>query len=307
MGFRTGARGKETTTGTGTLQLAGAVAKFRTFVAGVGDTSRCAYYIVDAATDEFERGSGTVGDSAPDTLTRDQVFESSNGGSKVVLQTGTKDVFIDFSPELMAGPYLDVVAKSGVHTILAAEHDTIIDVDASAAAVTITLPLLADVWIGYTAAVTKNENSVNAVTVDGNGAELINGSADLVLGLKNAFAQFTKISATKWEITEFNPGDTAGFFENHVIFTDGAVTDPSGRNTTAGTYTVPKGLRFAIIRVKGGGGAGGRALATSSATSSSGSGGGEGGESSRLVRASEYGATETVTIGAGGLACKLHQ
>jgi hypothetical protein len=80
-----------TTTGTGTLNLDGTSIGFRTFVTGIGDGNVCHYCITDGT--DYEIGVGTVTDSATDTLSRDTVLFSSNGGSKVSWGAGTKDVF----------------------------------------------------------------------------------------------------------------------------------------------------------------------------------------------------------------------
>ena len=73
-------RVKETsvTTGTGTLNLDGAVSGFQTFVAGIGDTNTTYYAIANRGAAEWETGLGTVTDAAPDTLARTSVIDSSN-------------------------------------------------------------------------------------------------------------------------------------------------------------------------------------------------------------------------------------
>jgi hypothetical protein len=88
-------RVKETTTstGTGTINLAGAVTGFQTFVAGVGDTNTTYYAIIDSAGASWEVGIGTVTDSTPDTLSRDTILASSNSGSAVSFGVGNKNVF----------------------------------------------------------------------------------------------------------------------------------------------------------------------------------------------------------------------
>jgi hypothetical protein len=82
-----------TTTGTGTLDLAGAVQDFEGFVAGIGNTNETYYSIVNTGTGEFEVGRGTVTDAATDTLSREEVFSSSNSDNLVDFSAGTKDVF----------------------------------------------------------------------------------------------------------------------------------------------------------------------------------------------------------------------
>ena len=82
-----------TTTGTGTVNLAGAETGFETFVAGIGNTNTTYYAIVHQTADEFEVGLGTVSDSSPDTLSRTTIISSSNSDSAVNFSAGTKAVF----------------------------------------------------------------------------------------------------------------------------------------------------------------------------------------------------------------------
>ena len=53
-------RETSTTTGTGTLTLAGAVQGFETFSSAIGNTNTTYYAIVNQANAEFEVGLGTV-------------------------------------------------------------------------------------------------------------------------------------------------------------------------------------------------------------------------------------------------------
>ena len=81
MAFITNDRVKETstTTGTGTITLAGAVTGFITFNAGIGDTNTTYYTIVgEDVPSEWEVGIGTYTNSGT-TLSRDTVIGSSNG------------------------------------------------------------------------------------------------------------------------------------------------------------------------------------------------------------------------------------
>ena len=84
-------RETSTTTGTGTLTLAGAVSGFQTFSTAIGNTNTCYYTIVNGS--EWEVGLGTV---AAGTLARTTVLKSSNAGSAVNFSAGTKDVFATY-------------------------------------------------------------------------------------------------------------------------------------------------------------------------------------------------------------------
>jgi hypothetical protein len=81
-----------TTTGTGTITLAGAATGFRTFtsVFATGDTF---HYVIDGGTGEWEVGTGTLASST--TFTRDIILASSNSGSAVNFSAGTKNVWVD--------------------------------------------------------------------------------------------------------------------------------------------------------------------------------------------------------------------
>jgi hypothetical protein len=81
-----------TTTGTGTLTLAGAVTQFQTFSAAVGNGNTTYYTIYNAGGTEWEVGLGTVGAG---TLARTTVLASSNAGAAVNF-TGTLYVFGDY-------------------------------------------------------------------------------------------------------------------------------------------------------------------------------------------------------------------
>lgn len=89
-------RVKETTqtTGTGAVDLDGAAPGFQAF-SSIGDGESTYYTIVDAAAGEWEVGRGEYS-SAGNTLSRDEVFDSSNGGALVDLGAGLKDVFLTY-------------------------------------------------------------------------------------------------------------------------------------------------------------------------------------------------------------------
>ena len=84
-----------TTTGSGTITLAGAKQGYQSFaVVGNGNQT---YYTI-ASTTEWEVGIGTYTSSGT-TLSRDTVLSSSNSGNKVTFSAGTKDVFVTYPSE----------------------------------------------------------------------------------------------------------------------------------------------------------------------------------------------------------------
>jgi hypothetical protein len=93
-----------TTTGVGTVSLAGAATGFRSFVAAGGGGNSYFYVIESPGGSEFEGGIGTVTAGTPDTLSRTTVLFSSNGGALVNFSAGTKNVFNDL-PAAMQPTY----------------------------------------------------------------------------------------------------------------------------------------------------------------------------------------------------------
>lgn len=84
-----------TTTGTGTLTLAGAVTGFQSFSV-IGNANTTYYAII--MDSQFEIGIGTYTSSGT-TLSRTTVLESSNSGSLVNFSAGTKSVFCTYPAE----------------------------------------------------------------------------------------------------------------------------------------------------------------------------------------------------------------
>ena len=110
-----------TTTGTGNLDLAGAVSGFQSFVSGIGDTNTVYYALIDDNGTAWEIGLGTVSDGDPDTLSRPDnasVIASTNSNNRINLSSGTHTVFATYPAGKAV--YLD---SSGVlsHSIVNAD------------------------------------------------------------------------------------------------------------------------------------------------------------------------------------------
>ena len=89
-----------TTTGTGAVTLAGAVAGYQAFSAAFLDQD-IVFYCIEAVTGnsptgDWEVGTGTFTLSGT-TLSRTNILGSSNGGAVVNLSAGTKKVFCPIS------------------------------------------------------------------------------------------------------------------------------------------------------------------------------------------------------------------
>jgi hypothetical protein len=101
VAFRDNVKETSTTTGTGSLTLAGAVSTFETFAArfAVGDR---VHYRIESSGTEWEVGIGTL--TASSTLSREQVLSSSNANALVNFSAGSKNVYCTLPASTIVPP-----------------------------------------------------------------------------------------------------------------------------------------------------------------------------------------------------------
>ena len=101
-----------TTSGTGTLTLAGASSGFRSF-ADIGNGNTTYYAIVDATAGTWEVGIGTYTSSGT-TLSRDTVLSNSSGTTaKINFAANSKDVFVTYpSSKAVYGDASDIAYEA---------------------------------------------------------------------------------------------------------------------------------------------------------------------------------------------------
>jgi hypothetical protein len=114
-----------TTTGTGTISLAGAETGYESFVSGIGTTNTTYYAIELNSANEFEVGIGTVTDASPDTLSRDTVISSSNGDALVNFSAGTKNVFCTLPAKRAMSPSMTATDYFVTHATTLSQDQTI--------------------------------------------------------------------------------------------------------------------------------------------------------------------------------------
>lgn len=119
-----------TTTGTGTVTLAGAATGYQSF-AVIGNGNTTYYTIADQAGSNWEVGIGTYTSSGT-TLSRDTVLASSNSNALVNFGAGTKNVFVTY-------PAGRSVTTTGVETLTNKTlGETVVDVNSANDALRIT-------------------------------------------------------------------------------------------------------------------------------------------------------------------------
>ena len=114
-----------TTTGTGTLNLAGAETGYESFVAGIG-TGNTTYYAIELnSAGEYEVGIGTVTDATPDTLSRTTIISSSNSDAAVNFSAGTKNVFCTLPAKKTMSPVMQATGYVVTHASTLDEDQTL--------------------------------------------------------------------------------------------------------------------------------------------------------------------------------------
>jgi hypothetical protein len=152
---------------------------------------------------------------------------------------------------------------------------------------------------------TLNVNSLGAKTITKRGGTAL--VAGEIAGALYECLFVYNLANTRWEL--LNPAPvtmTAG--DSSLAVATTAFINAAGvpirkvstqKITASGTYTAPAGLVFAIVEAVGGGGGSG-SVGANSGTSNGGGGGGSGSYSRSRLTAAQIGASQTVTIGAGG-------
>jgi len=119
-------RVRETSTdsGTGTLELAGAVTGWETFVAGVGTGNTTYYAIHEEGTANWEVGLGTITDASPDTLSSRTPISSSNSDSAVDFNSGGSSNTLNIFCTLPASKTMDMTLTTAGDILYASGNNT---------------------------------------------------------------------------------------------------------------------------------------------------------------------------------------
>ena len=243
-----------TTTGTGTVSLAGAVTGFETFAAGVGNSNTTYYAIVHQTANEFEVGLGTLDGDSSD-LARTTVISSSNSDSEVNFSAGTKDVFCtipasklifeDANNDATVGRNLTVTGDltvSGDDITMGTNTNTAImvadgtnfnpvvpsgDVSLTNAGVFgIASGVIVNADINASAAIAMSKTAFTA----GTGVSLSTNTLSVdaaQTGITSILATDVKIGEDDETKIDFETADTINFYagnEKQLILTDGALT-----------------------------------------------------------------------------------
>jgi hypothetical protein len=240
-----------TTTGTGTINLAGAQTGYNAFRDEATDGGTVFYLILDdpASPTSWEYGLGTLTYGTPDTLSRDTVLDSSNSGSKISLAAATTYTVLSPFGKNAAQPSSE--AKTTAYTLTMTDIGKFFSCDASSAGFTVTLPAAATATGRYWAIV-ANTGASNNVTLDADGSETINGATTLVLPpnssalLRCDGSEWAAVTSDDVEIQFASASSATPASDDKFLFSD---TDDGGAVKTAAL----SGLAALGLQLKTGG------------------------------------------------------
>lgn len=150
------------------------------------------FYEAGTTTAKDTYTDSTLGTANPNPIILDSAGRPDNSGSPIdIWLDGTYKLVVKSSDDTTTYRTVDnltalaeatgYVAKTADYTITAADYGKLVNVDATSAPVTITLLAAATAGAGFFIRVAKSDNSANAVTIDGDGSETINGTTTYAL------------------------------------------------------------------------------------------------------------------------------
>jgi len=314
-----------TTTGTGTITLAGAVSGFQSFSV-IGNSNTTFYSIVGGT--EWELGIGTYTSSGT-TLSRDTILESSNGGTAVNFSAGTKTVFCTYPAErsvyvdgssIVPGATATLPISSGGTGSSTAAFSGANITDLNATAITAgtisnarttasssngaSTIVERDATGNFTAnVITANGSSITSINAanissgtlgvarGGTGAATLDAN-NVILGNGTSAVQFVAPGTSSNVLTS---NGTTWVSQAAGGGGGGTPTVQTYDSGTSATWTKPGSANWVLIEIWGGGGSGGRAAASQGA-----GGGGGGAYNSALIPFANLQGAVTYTVGAGG-------
>jgi len=145
------------------------------------------------------------------------------------------------------------LAKAATYTIVAADDNTWVYVDATAGAVTLNLTAAATLGGRFRFNVMKIDSSANTVTIDPAGAETVNGAATLVLGSRYKVAELFCTGTAWYACAYMQAGDASLLLASGGVinFNSGDVLITHSANTLAFTGAA-SGYTFDVAPSVGG-------------------------------------------------------
>ena len=241
-----------TSTGTGTISLAGAVTGYQSF-AVVGNTNTTYYTIADQSGSNWEVGIGTYY-SGNTSLARTTILASSNANAAVVFTAGTKSVFVTYPAEKAiysdAGNVTTITNLASANVLLTGGTISGITIPAANVSGLGTMATQNAVSVTITGgtinSTTQNASTYNNVTLTSgtiNSTALTGGSIDnMTIGSTTPnSAVVTSITATGNVTANGVSKQFVADFSNATVASRFTFT-ASAANANPGIYAVPSGV-----------------------------------------------------------------
>jgi hypothetical protein len=243
-------------------------------------TSPITQYVNDDASDIgsgwklnfYTTGTSTRKDTFSDSLlttasANPVVADGAGRFADIFLESGTYKVVLTDDADVekwtadpvdgAVGASGNVDTKTANYTVTVDDSTKIIYVDATSGNITISLLASATAGNGFPITVKKSDSSTNTVTVDGNGAETIDGSLTYVLRRQyegvtlradssNWIIESTAFENTYTTVQSWAKGADIASATTVVLGTDGNSFDITGNTGPIGTITVAAGTWFAF-------------------------------------------------------------
>ncbi len=280
-----------TTTGTGTITLAGAVTGFQSFAA-VGNGSTTYYCITSGSA--WEVGLGTYSTTGP-TLARTTIYSNSLGTTAAISLTGTSNVFVTLPAQQIPGDGKFLQWQSVQTSNFTAVSGYAYPVNTTSGAITVTLPASPNIGDVVTVVDYAGTTGTNVITVSRNGSNIQGSASNVSISVARQALNFVYIDATQGWISyaqQYAAATLPPVPISYLIVAGGA--GGGGKNVGGGggaggflystsqfvtpnsTYTITVGAGGAGVNTAITGGAGNNSLISGVATAIGGGGGGHG-------------------------------
>lgn len=250
--------------------------------------------IADFATEDFVRAAIAAiqfPDGGPALATVPEHLASNPLGTKAATPLGVRRAIDALAGKGVAGPR---TGKSASYNVVAADNGKTVEVDATGGARTVNLPDLAGTDNGFTVTVIKTDSSANAVTVDGHGADTLNGAATYALQSQWESA-ILKWTGSRWIAIG---GASTSWLRDFFGGASSREFTAAGAHNYAWEWDTPNGL--AILEGGGGGGGGGGTVHSPGAAGGGGGGGSNASGGTGQGGGNRNGGAGTATNGGAG-------
>lgn len=167
---------------------------------------------------------------------------------RAILKDSDGNTIFDADPvvDVDTTPAAGVLTKTGDYTVTTADEGKTIAADATSAAFTITLPAASTAGDGFDIFIVKSDSSTNAVTLDGDGSETINGSTTYTLSNQYDAVHLQSDSSEWFVLAQGNAAQKSAIQDNSYTYAAASGTDTLTASLTPSLSSYSDGQSFLI-------------------------------------------------------------